>query len=341
MADRPYEALRRPTIKDVARVAGVSTALVSIVFRHAPGASEQTRERIFRIAEEIGYKPDAHARLLRRARARLLGVTFLVQSAFHGDLLLSIYAAAERVGYEVTLNGWTSKRSEETAIQALLGFRCDALILMGPQVPEPLLSELNERLPVVVISRRLMAPVADCVRTDDAVGMQLAVEHLVSLGHRNIAHIDGGENVKGLDRLRGYLEAMKSVGLGDRIRVIPGGETVEAGAAAGQTLLNEPGADTAIVAFDDDCAWGLIATLQAGGVSVPGDLSVVGFDGGALSRLVPITGLTTVRQDADALAALSVNQAVARLENVANLQWETVLAPTLIVRNTTAAIEPK
>lgn len=334
MTDGSAERARRPTIKDVARAAGVSTALVSIVFRDAPGASSKTRQRVKQVAEELGYRPDAHARLLRRSRAHLLGVAFLVESAFHGDLLPDIYLAAEQAGYEVALSGWAESRSEERAVRSLLEFRCDALILLGTELGESRLAELAGQASIVVQSRRLRSPVVDSVRTDDEIGMRMAVEHLAGLGHRAIAHIDGGDNVKGIDRMHAYLAAMDQLGLGDQMRVIRGGQTVDAGAEAG---LRYRGGHTALLAFNDDCARGLMTTLQARGVSVPGDVSVMGFDGSRLSRISSIAGITTIRQDAPAMARLAVEQAVIRAEGDHGPMRDVVLPPTLVVGSSTAS----
>jgi DNA-binding LacI/PurR family transcriptional regulator len=337
MPDRPSPSRQRVTIKDVAHRAGVSPALVSIVLNDRPGASPETRARVRRAADELGYRPDAHATLLRRHRARLLGVSFSVQSAFHGDLLPGIYAAAEAAGYEVALSGWTADRGEDRAVQALLTFRCDALLLLGSELPEARLADLAARMPVVVVGRRLTRPVADAVRTDDAAGLRLAVEYLASLGHRAIAHVDGGANVKARDRVDGYEAAMRSLGLAAEVEVIPGGQTVEDGIVAGHRLVATSGRRTAVVAYDDDCAWGVMSVLDAAGLAVPAMLSLVGFDGSRLSRLTPLSGLTTVRQDAASLASLAIERAVGWIEHGRADDHESVLAPSLIVGRTTAA----
>jgi DNA-binding LacI/PurR family transcriptional regulator len=190
---------------------------------------------------------------------------------------------------------------------------------------------------VVVVGRRLTRPVADAVRTDDVAGMRLAVDYLAGLGHRAIAHVDGGANVKARDRLDGYRAAMRSLGLETEIEVIPGGQTVEDGIEAGRRLVATPGRRTAVVAYDDDCAWGVMNVLDAAGVAVPDALSLVGFDGSRLSRLTPMSSVTTVRQDADALAGLAVERAVDWIERGRAADPEVVLAPSLIVGRTTAA----
>jgi DNA-binding LacI/PurR family transcriptional regulator len=340
MSDRSPEMRKRVTIKDVAKAAGVSPGLVSIVFNDIPGASDANRTRVRQAARDLGYQPDFRASLLRRRHARLLGVSFFVQSAFHGDLLPGIYAAAEAAGYEVALSGWTAERSEEHAIRALIGFRCDALILLGPEVPEPVLADVARDLPIVVIGRRLTRPIGVSIHTDDGIGMRLAVEHLVSLGHRAIAHVDGGvNNVKGDDRVAGYRAAMEALGLADLIRVIPGGQTVEAGGEAAARLLAERGPETAVVAFDDDLAWGMMAAFQGSTLSVPGDLSIVGYDGSRLSRIVPLSGMTTVRQDAEGLAALAVERAVGRVQGEGSDPAEVVLSPTLTIGSSAASLD--
>ena len=137
---------RRPTLADVAVRAGVSTALVSIVMREAPGASAATRERVRAVADELGYRPDLRARLLRRSRSRLLGVVFGVQHPFHGDLVDGLYTAADGVGYELALSAVTPGRDEERAIASLLQDRCEALVLLGPQAPTAYLAGLAARL---------------------------------------------------------------------------------------------------------------------------------------------------------------------------------------------------
>src|SRR4051812_41856277 len=115
---------RRTTLADVAAHAGVSVALVSIVMRDAPGASAATRERVRQAAEELGYRPDSRARLLRRTRSQLIGVVFGVQHPFHGDLVSGLYSAADAADYELALSAVTPGRDERRAIATLLQDRC-------------------------------------------------------------------------------------------------------------------------------------------------------------------------------------------------------------------------
>jgi DNA-binding LacI/PurR family transcriptional regulator len=330
----PSTPERRPTLADVAARAGVSTALVSIVMRDAPGASDVTRERVRRVAEELGYRPDLRARLLRSARSRLLGVVFAVDSDFHGDLVGGLYAAAERAGYELTLSAVTPERDEDRAVNSLLQDRCEALLLLGPQSSAARLAELAAALPVVVVARPVRAAAVDVVRTADRVGVHEAVDHLVALGHRRIAHVDGGRAAGAAERRRGFREAVLRHGL-DEVQVVAGGPGEEDGARAARRLLAGDRLPTAVAAFNDRCAVGVLDVLSRAGIPVPGAVSVVGFDDSRLARLSSVD-LTTVAQDAGLMTTLAVGRAVDRLDGGPSGARQQVVPPRLVVRSSTA-----
>jgi DNA-binding LacI/PurR family transcriptional regulator len=323
---------RRPTLADVAARAGVSTALVSIVMRDAPGASTATRDRVRRAAAEIGYRPDSRARLLRSSRSRLLGVVFGVQADFHGDLVSGLYAAADRVGYELALSAVTPGRDEQRAVGSLLQDRCEALVLLGPQSPTAALADLATRLPVVVVARPVRSSAVDVVRTADDEGARLAVEHLLALGHRDVVHVEGGRAPGAAERRRGYREALRTHGL--EAHVLPGGPTEEDGAAAARRLLSGP-LPGAVTVFNDRCALGLLDVLRRAGRTVPGDVSVVGYDDSRIARLSSVD-LTSVAQDVEQLTTLAVGRALERLDGTPVRQRELVVPPRLVVRTTTA-----
>ena len=340
MAEPPQPGRdRRPTLADVAARAGVSTALVSTVIRDVPGASAATRQRILQAAEEIGYRPDARARLLRSNRSRLIGVTFGVQHAFHGDLVSGLYEAADAEGYEIALSAVTPRRDERRAVGSLLQDRCEAMILLGPDSPAGYLAELAGRCPVVVVARAVNGRGVDVVRTADDEGLQQAVDHLVALGHRRIAHIDGGRAPGAAQRRRGYRQAMHRHGLDADILIVPGGLGEEDGADAARQLLATVPRPTAVAVFNDRSATGLLDVFRNAGVRVPQDISVVGFDDSRLARLSHVD-LTTVAQDAGRMATLAVARAIDRLDGTPTGGREIVIPPRLIVRGTTAALPP-
>ncbi|MGN9758633.1 LacI family DNA-binding transcriptional regulator [Streptomyces sp. SD31] len=320
---------------DVAEKAGVSRALVSIIFRDLPGASRETRERVLRVADEIGYRPDNAARLLARGRSRTLGVMFTVHQTFQADLVEGIYPEAERLGYEVLLSATGQGRGESKAVEALLGHRCEAVILLGPDSSAAELDALSNRTVAVSVGRRVPQARVDSVHTAEGKGIRQAMDHLVELGHRRIVHIDGGRGPGSAERRRAYRAAMRRHGLEAEQRVIPGAHTEDSGIETGRLLMAERDQGlplpTAVLAGNDRCAMGLLMTLTRAGVEIPRDMSVVGYDDSHLSHLMPI-GLTTVRQDAVLMAQRAVRFAVERLENPELEPRDAVLDPKLVVR---------
>lgn len=319
---------------DVAERAGVSRALVSIVFRDVPGASTETRDRVRAAAEELGYRPDRRARLLSRRRTRVLGVVFGIGHEFHADLLAELYRAATPYGQELALSGTTAGRQEQDAVADLMALRCDALLLLGSSLPEPQLAELAAAVPMVVVARASTSPRVDVVRTDDVAGAALAAQHLLDLGHTRLVHVDGGCAAGAEERRRGFARAVGGAGLD--VDVEPGGLTEDDGAAAAERLLDREVLPTGLAVFNDQSAAGLMDVLRSADVRWPEDVSVVGYDDSPLARS-RWARLTTVRQDVEALAALAVRRAVERVEEPDLAAREDLVAPSLVVRGSTGA----
>jgi DNA-binding LacI/PurR family transcriptional regulator len=326
---------RRPRLTDVAAHAGVSSGLVSLVLRNQPGPSEQTRTRVLDAAQQLGYRADRTASLLARRRTRHLGVMMEIGSTFHADLVAELDAAATRGGYDLLLSAVTPTRDERRAAEVLLDFRCEALILLGPDDSAGRLNALGRELPVVVIGRRIPAATVDVVRAADDQGVAQAVGHLAALGHQAIAFVDGGRGTIASDRRRGYRQAMRRHGFAAQTRIIPGDQTEEAGIRAAAKLLAGPSLPTAVIASNDRSAVGLLDALARLGIRVPDSISVVGYDDSMLARLAHVD-LTTVSQDARQQAEQAVALAVERLESGRTAPREVVLTPHLVVRSTTA-----
>ncbi|NKQ53639.1 LacI family transcriptional regulator [Amycolatopsis sp. K13G38] len=318
---------------DVAAHVGVSRALVSLVFRNEPGASDETREKVFAAARELGYRPDNAARLLARSRSKVLGVMLTVRNMFHADLVEGIYPIAEQLGYEILLSAALPPlRDEPKVIEALLGHRCEGLILLGGHLEAGYIAELGKRVPAVVVGRRFPGAPVDSVHVAEAKGVRLIIDHLVDLGHSSILLIDGGDEAGAAERRRAYKAAMRRHGLGERIRVLPGDHTEDSGAQAARTLLSG-GRElpTAVFASNDRCALGFMDSIRRAGFDVPGDVSVVGYDDSHLARLSHID-LTTVGQDPVRQAELAVHAVVERLNDPDLDPREIVLQPKLVVR---------
>jgi DNA-binding LacI/PurR family transcriptional regulator len=200
-------------------------------------------------------------------------------------------------------------------------------------VPKRALDSLATRLPVVIVGQPSRSTDVDVVRVADGIGMRLAVDHLVELGHRSIVYVDGGRAPAAAERRNGYQSAMRRQGLADQIRVIPAGEAEEDGAEAAQ-LIVDSGVPNAILTYNDRSAVGLLDVLVRSGIAVPEDVSVVGFDDSQVARL-PYLRLTTVGQDAATLADRAVSRAIARLDQLPIDARQIVLAPHLVIRGTT------
>ncbi|MBB2902390.1 DNA-binding LacI/PurR family transcriptional regulator [Kineococcus radiotolerans] len=328
----------RPTIKDVAARAGVSKGMVSLALRGVPGPSAQTAARVLQAAAELGYRADRAATSLALRRTRLLGIMMTLRNAFHAELVEELQSEAEEAGYEVVLAAVTRTRGERAAVETLLDSRCEALLLLGPELPGGELAALQHRTPVVVLGRRSRAGDVhggrgpDVVRASDEVGMRLLVEHLVGLGHRELLHVSGGVGDIAADRRHGFEAAVAAAGV--RGRVVEGAFDEEGGAAAAHRVLREGWAGTAVVAASDRVALGVLDVLVREGIAVPGRISVAGYDDSSLAQLAHVR-LTSVSQDPAEQAARAVRAAVRRLEGGDEEPADVVLAPRLVVRDTT------
>ena len=328
------EPARRPRLDDVAAAVGVSPATVSLVLRGVPGPSAATRERVLEAASRLGYRPDRAASLLASRRSRLIGVVMEIANPFHAQLVEDVQEAAERHGYDLVLSAVTRGRDERRAVETLIDSRCEALILLGPQAPAEELAELDRQLPVVAVGRPVPSARVDVVRAADDVGVALAVEHLVELGHRHITYVDGGRGTIPALRRRGYHGAMRAHGLREQVRVVRGGGTEDAGARSAAVVLDTDPAPTAVLTFNDRAAMGLLDALIRARVDVPGDVSVVGYDDSPFSRFAHVD-LTTVSQNTPELTRHALAAVVERLDGDRGGHREVVVRPQLRVRGTT------
>lgn len=327
------KASRRPMLQDVADAAGVSVSTVSLVLRGRVGPSAETAAKVTEAAEQLGYRVNRVASTLSSTRTRLLGVTMTPGNPYHGELLEEIQAVADERGYEVVLATVTRSHDEQRAIETLVDSNCEALILLNSMLATDILLKAIDSRPTVMIGRPLEHEGIDVVRSADIEALELLVDHLHQLGHRRIAHIDGGPMHIPAERIRGYRKAMKARGL--KPLVLPGGETRESGQEAVAALLEHHDV-TAAVVYNDQCAVGVLDELFRRGVRVPDDISVTGFDDDPLARLA-LVNLTTVNPSQAAQSRMAVEAAIDLAEGIRHGSVVQTAPASLVVRGSTAA----
>ncbi|MDR1238279.1 MAG: LacI family transcriptional regulator [Propionibacteriaceae bacterium] len=321
------------TMADVAKAAGVSRALVSIVVRGVPGASEETRERVRRIAAELGYVPDQRAQALRAQAPRAIGVAFQAVQPFHAALVDGIYQTCEPLGYQVVLSAITSAHGEAAAISSLQSNRCGAIIDLSARLAPKTLAQVASRIPVIVVARAVRAEGVEYVCSDDERGLKQAVEHLSGLGHRAICFCSSADSGGGPERLRGYRTAMKAAGMA--ADVVETGSTEESGYETGLSLLARESLPTAVIGFNDNCAAGVQTALKEAGIKVPDEVSLLGIDDTGIAA-APYHQFTSVRQDVAWLGKTASLRAIARLEGTDGHRRAHIIPTTLTIRSSTA-----
>jgi LacI family transcriptional regulator len=321
---------------DVARHAGVSHQTVSRVINGAPHVAPPTQERVREAMVLLGYRPSASARNLAARRTRAVGVVTFIGPYFGpGSTLLSIEVAARSHGYSAhisSLAGLSAQDARE-ALEVLLQRDVEGLIVVAPtdEQAELVGSVLPDDLPVLALEARLAG--RPLVASDNELGGALAAEHLISLGHSTIGHVAGPPDWSEA-RLRtvGWERVLREHGLEPGPRV-DGDWSARSGYEAGVALAAS--AVTAVYAANDQMALGLLTALHERGVSVPGDVSVVGYDN------TPDSGwyfppLTTVEQEFREVGAVGITQLLALVEGEP-VAPQLLVPPVLVVRASTGA----
>lgn len=333
----------RPTIRDVAARAGVSKTLVSLALQDAPRVAPATRQAILEAATELGYRRNAAARALGAHRTRTVGVFVLdLHNPITADVLDAVQSEARRRDYRtLVVVGGDDSAAERAELEKLLEFRVEGIIALGHRLPDGAAEAVSEDTPAVIIgSEHRGIPHLSTISNDDVLGAALAVDHLVGLGHERITHVDGGPSAVSRDRRRGYREAMRRHGLEHCIDVVRGAFIEEAGYRGAIRALDGPTRPTALFVVNDLAAMGALAAVADRGLSVPDDVSVVGYDGTRLSGIRPLA-LTTVQQPLAELGTRAAALLCGRLDGESSDEAPLRLAPELVVRRTTGPAPPR
>ncbi|MEM0948076.1 MAG: LacI family DNA-binding transcriptional regulator [Pseudomonadota bacterium] len=335
--------IKRPTVKDVAREAGVSIATVSRAMSRPEDVKAKTRDHVFEVMKRLGYRANQAAGDLRRGRSRtLLVLVSEITNAFFAEFFKGIEEEARAHGY-VLLIGDTSEDAEsERAFSDMLLMNKAGGLIMNTN------GFLEDLLPSDPSGAYSGPPVVSCgghkeidlptVRTDDVLGGRLAAGHLIELGHRDIAHVCGPLQTNGFQRRNyGFRQTLKNAGLPlAEDREFIGLLSVDYGLEAARKLLALDRLPTAVFVHNDETATGLLHGLVCAGVRVPEDISVIGYDDMPYAAIFN-PGLSSIRLPRRQWGQLACRKLIAILNEEDDGKTPVIIKPELVPRASTAA----
>ncbi|MXP27676.1 LacI family DNA-binding transcriptional regulator [Porphyrobacter algicida] len=325
------------TIRDVAKLAELSVASVSRVLNGHGNVHADTRKRVLKAMDTLGYVPNAAARSLSTARSHAIGIVLPdLHGEFFSELVRGMDMAASDANYMMLLS--TMHADRERAIQALSAMRgrIDGAIVMAPQLsPEDLRRALPAGSPAVLVNSPEEDGQHHNLRIDNRGGVTLMVRHLLASGRKRIVHLAGvAENLDAVERKQAFCDTMKALAPELPVRVLDGDFTDTGAELLVQQLLASGEEFDAIFAANDMMALGALKVLRTIGISVPGQVAVAGFDDIPLASFLD---LTTMRIEISDFGKRAVERLVAELSNDAPPATLERVTPTLITRATTAS----
>jgi LacI family transcriptional regulator len=329
------------TIREVAELAGVSISTVSHVINETRYVSPEAQARVLDAIEKLNYHHNRLASSLRNQKTRAIGV-LLPNNAnpFFADILAGIETACYASSYSFIMgNANDNPERELSYLKTLISRQVDGVLLISTGAHEAALRLLSQRMIPVVMVDRTGIPQADAIRTDNALGGRLATTYLIERGHQRIACITGPEFLRSSsERVAGYRQAMQAANLKVRPEwVVAGDFHQESGFQAVKQLLQLDEPPTAVFACNDLMALGALCGLHEAGLSVPKDISLIGYDDIQMASY-SVPRLTTIRQPGEELGELAVKRLVERLNNPELSFRQDVLPVQLVERQSCQSI---
>ena len=326
-------ARKRVTLKDVAKAAGVSLASASYAVNKTGSLGEDTRAHVLNIAEELGYRQNLSARATRTGRTGAIGfVVPDMTNPFFPSLAQSVVQRARQNGYSVFVTDSEGDPDQEMeVIRQLIGRGVDGIVWF-PVNDDNSLAKINADLPIIVIDRTVSG--FECIQADYSEGGRLAAEHLVNLGHRSIGVVAGPLDVKSMrDRCQaaeGVIESRANLAF-----TVENAFATELEKSVADAIVSKSA--TAVFCGSDLIAIGVLRVARAAGLTIPGDLSIVGFDDIPWAEYCTPT-LTTIEMPVDEMAAEAVDALLRKIDGESDSNRRVVFNVNLIVRESTAQI---
>ena len=330
-------------IQEVARRAKVSTATVSRTINNPAVVDPKTAKRVWKAIEDLGYYPNSQARSLVSGRSRILGLIVSdITNPFFPEVIKGFEDVAIENGYEILVSS-TDYNSARMAlcVRRMLERKVEGVAIMTSEMDKHLIDQLaNRNVPMVFLDVGTPGEGISNVRVDYAMGINEAMEHLLSLGHRRIGFISGPLTLKSARiRRSAFLRSLRGHGLDKDKRLVEDGDhTVEGGLAAMTRMLESKCSPTALLASNDLTAIGVMRAVRRAGLSVPRDVSIVGFDDIRLAEFTE-PPLTTVRLSRRDLAESAMQALLPDMNGVADRRGpEYVVETHLVIRETTCPV---
>ncbi|KMT65512.1 LacI family DNA-binding transcriptional regulator [Catenovulum maritimum] len=332
------------TIKDIARVAGVSLATVSRVINNGPKVGDETRARIKEIMKEMGYRPNANARALVNQNSTSIGVVIAdLSDPFFATLAHGVEKVARQQNIQVLMSsGSIEAETEFKAIETLLEHRCKAMVVHSKALDDQTLIDFASQVPGFILINRYIEAIADkCVWVDNVTGGRLMAEHLVSLGHKKLVMVASKHQIDDplarLDGIRQYLK-QNNIELAENA-IEYSTPDQEGGEIAMQNLLAKGIEFTAVLAYNDAMASGAMSMLQDHNLRVPEDISIIGYDDVLLARYCR-PKLTTIKYPIELMATRAAELALSFNAQNAETKASTTYkyTPTLIKRDSVSKL---
>lgn len=331
-----------PTINDVAKLAGVSTATVSRVLNDYAHVSPAVLDKVMGAIDQLGYEPNQMAKNLRTLKTSRLIVTVPnIANAFFANIIRGVEEAALAAGYTVLLGDVGFHGTSEDAYAGLLRRKeADGMIFLGHTLPASLnglVAKKGASAPIVNGCEFSDSLSVSSVHIDNALAARQVMDHLYGLGHRRIGVITGDlRSPISRDRLQGVTASADQHGRSNDLTILTGDYSIECGAEITGRLLAQAKHPTAIFCFSDDMAFGALHAIRAAGLTCPADISVAGFDDVHLSRF-SAPSLTTVRQPMHEIGRKTVELLLGIIDDGVTERVNITLDHELVLRESTAA----